>query len=83
MRQLIRNERRLELCFEGHRLYDLRRWGGLFDQTEDVNGLQYNGSVYSKFSVESRLYGSNANYAPIPQNEVVRFGGAIEQNQGW
>ncbi|MFC4096918.1 RagB/SusD family nutrient uptake outer membrane protein [Euzebyella saccharophila] len=81
MRELIRNERRLELCFEGHRLYDLRRWG-IFDQTVDVDGLQFNGSTYSKFSVEPRLYGSNANYGPIPQNEVVRFG-AIEQNQGW
>ncbi len=26
MRELIRNERRLELCFENHRFYDLRRW---------------------------------------------------------
>jgi hypothetical protein len=26
MRELIRNERRLELCFEGFRFWDLRRW---------------------------------------------------------
>src|SRR5690606_4553391 len=26
MRDLIRNERRLELSFEGHRFWDIRRW---------------------------------------------------------
>lgn len=26
MEELIRNERRLELCFEGFRFWDLRRW---------------------------------------------------------
>ena len=26
MRELIRNERRLELCFEGFRFWDIRRW---------------------------------------------------------
>ena len=81
MRNLIRNERRLELCFEGHRLYDLRRWN-LFDQTPDARGLQFDGGNYESFTVEPRLYNANANYAPIPQNEVVRFN-LIEQNQGW
>lgn len=81
MRQLIRNERRLELCFEGHRLYDLRRWN-LFDQTPDAMGLKFDGNSYGEFLVEPRLYDSNANYAPIPQSEVVKFD-AIEQNRGW
>ncbi|WP_276167324.1 RagB/SusD family nutrient uptake outer membrane protein [Zobellia alginiliquefaciens] len=81
MRNLIRNERRLELCFEGHRLYDLRRWN-IFDETPDAIGLQFNGGEYNEFSVEPRLYNANANYAPIPQNEVVRFN-LIEQNEGW
>ena len=26
MRELIRNERRIELCFENFRFWDLRRW---------------------------------------------------------
>ncbi|PKA98801.1 putative outer membrane starch-binding protein [Flavobacteriaceae bacterium MAR_2009_75] len=81
MRNLIRNERRLELCFEGHRLYDLRRWN-IFDETADAMGLQFDGGEYTEFLVEPRLYNANANYAPIPQNEIVRFN-LIEQNQGW
>ena len=25
-RQLVQNERRIELCFENHRFFDIRRW---------------------------------------------------------
>ncbi len=37
MRTLIRNERRLELCFEGHRFWDLRRWKA--DLTQPAKGV--------------------------------------------
>ena len=37
-RELVRNERRLELCFEGHRFWDLRRWNLPLDHT--VNGVK-------------------------------------------
>ena len=37
MRELIRNERRLELCFEGFRFWDLRRWKA--DLNEPVYGI--------------------------------------------
>ena len=33
MRDLIRNERRLELCFENHRFWDLRRWMAPLNET--------------------------------------------------
>lgn len=39
MRELIRNERRLELCFEGFRFWDLRRWN--MDLTEPGQGHTY------------------------------------------
>ena len=81
MRELIRNERRLELCFEGYRMYDLRRWG-ILDNTPNVKGAKYNGANYTILNVESRIYGENSNYAPIPQNEIVKFNN-LEQNQGW
>ena len=81
MRELIRNERRLELCFEGYRLYDLRRWG-ILNTIPNVKGAKFNGANYTILNVESRIYNSNANYGPIPQNEIVKFNQLV-QNQGW
>jgi hypothetical protein len=81
MRSLIRNERRIELCFEGHRLYDLRRWG-LLNTTTPIEGLYFDGSDYKVILVESRMYPPHGNYAPIPQEEVLKFP-RIAQNNGW
>ncbi len=80
MRALIRNERRLELCFEGHRFWDMRRWG--IDLNEDVKGLFYNGNQYMPIAVEQRQFGERAIYGPIPQSETVKFSN-LEQNKGW
>jgi hypothetical protein len=81
MRELIRNERRLELSFEGHRFWDIRRWG--LPLNEDAKGYFYDGSTYLELpSVEVRNYQPFAIYMPIPNNEVLRFP-ALEQNSGW
>lgn len=80
MRVLIQNERRLELCFEGFRFWDLRRWKK--DLTEPVKGVNIHRGVYSFFTVEQRAYNNDyMHYGPIPNNDVVKFG--ITQNAGW
>ena len=80
MRALIQNERRLELCFEGFRFWDLRRWK--MDLTEAVKGVHINQGSYSYFTVEERAYDNEyMHYGPIPNNDVVKFG--IIQNAGW
>lgn len=80
MRALIQNERRLELCFEGFRFWDLRRWK--MDLTEAVKGVHINNGNYSYFTVEERAYDNDyMHYGPIPNNDVVKFG--IIQNAGW
>ena len=81
MRELIRNERRLELCFEGKRFWDLRRWK--LELTESVSGVLFDGSAYQTLNeVEERIYNNAAYYAPIPFGEIRKFD-ALEQNAGW
>ncbi|SFF17465.1 RagB/SusD family nutrient uptake outer membrane protein [Spirosoma endophyticum] len=81
MRQLIRNERRLELCFEGFRFWDLRRWKA--DLTETAKGVNINKATYTIVDVEPRVYKNNVmHYGPVPQTEIVKYQ-ALQQNQGW
>lgn len=56
MRELIRNERRLELCFENHRFWDLRRWNA--NLTEAAKGVKITTGtdgklVYTPIEVEA------------------------------
>ncbi|HBL77085.1 MAG: hypothetical protein A2W90_19060 [Bacteroidetes bacterium GWF2_42_66] len=82
MRELIRNERRLELCFEGFRFWDMRRWG--LSLTEAAKGvtINKNATTFSYVDVEPRVYQPYMQYAPLPQQEVLKFP-ALEQNAGW
>lgn len=81
MRELIRNERRLELCFEGSRFWDLRRWK--VNLTETAKGIDINGSSMNIVNVEERVYDNEyMHYAPIPETEILKFD-ALEQNKGW
>jgi hypothetical protein len=79
MRELIRNERRLELCFEGFRFWDLRRWKA--NLTEPAMGVRIVDSTYTTVQVESRLYKDYMNYPPLPYYEVLK--GNLIQNNGW
>lgn len=80
MREMIRNERRLELCFEGFRFYDVRRWNA--DMNVSAKGVRINGGVGQVFDVEPRSYGSHMIYGPIPNSEVLKFNN-LRQNAGW
>jgi hypothetical protein len=81
MRELIRNERRIELSFEGHRFWDLRRWGLSLNET--ARGYFFNGTNYVEIpSVEVRNYQPFAIYLPIPNSETLKFPSLL-QNAGW
>ncbi len=87
MRELIRNERRLELCFENHRFWDLRRWKVSVDNlNETATGMQIGktGSTltYTPISVEARSYKDYMYYGPIPYGEIQKWNN-LEQNAGW
>jgi hypothetical protein len=80
MRTLIRNERRLELCFEGFRFWDLRRWKAPI--TDAANGVSISNGTYTDISVENRVYQDYMYYGPIPYGEVLKYN-ALIQNKGW
>lgn len=82
---LIKNERRLEMCFENQRFWDLRRWEMTSEMNEPVNGVSVtsdtDGLVYDYFQAENRSYESYQIHGPIPFNETLKYD--IVQNQGW
>jgi hypothetical protein len=88
MRQLIRNERRLELCFEGFRFWDLRRWKVDISVLAapalgiTVSGIAPNQVVSNPVVVENRLYKNYMFYGPIPYGETLKWSNLI-QNDGW
>ncbi|MBN2612759.1 MAG: RagB/SusD family nutrient uptake outer membrane protein [Bacteroidales bacterium] len=79
MRELIKNERRLELCFEGFRFWDLRRWKD--NLTQPAMGVTIADSTYTTVQVESRLFQDHMYYPPLPYYEVLK--GNLTQNSGW
>lgn len=84
MRELIRNERRIELCFENKRFWDMRRWQ--LDLTETAKGIeidQVGGTLtYEVIDVERRNYSDYMTYGPIPYAEVLKWSN-LQQNAGW
>ena len=83
MRELIRNERRIELCFEGFRFWDLRRWKvDLSKLNETVKGMSISSNHYEVINVEDRKYSDYMYYGPVPYSEILKFN-ALVQNAGW
>lgn len=81
MRELIRNERRIELCFENKRFWDLRRWKENLNET--ARGMRISGSSYdANLEVENRGFKDYMIYGPLPYSDVLKFSN-LEQNAGW
>ena len=79
MRDLIKNERRLELSFEGFRFWDLRRWKA--NLNEVARGVIINNNVFNIQVVENRQYAEHMYYGPIPLIEAQKAN--LQQNRGW
>lgn len=81
MRELIRNERRIELCFENFRFWDLRRWKANLNET--VKGINWKeDGTYEIFDVEPRDFSDFMYYTPIPNSEILKYSN-LSQNKGW
>ena len=76
--EVLRNERRIELCFEGHRFWDLRRWSAGINDLTAINTSVY--GLYSSTPVETRQY--NSPYMPLPYGEILKTNNLVN-NAGW
>ncbi len=88
MRTLVQNERRIELAFEEHRFWDVRRWktapielsGALFGMR--ITKTPTNGRTYTKEQVATIQWENKLYHMPIPYDEMVK-NLALIQNDGW
>ncbi|PWE00540.1 RagB/SusD family nutrient uptake outer membrane protein [Marinilabilia rubra] len=85
-RTKLRNERRVELAFEDHRFWDVRRWM-IGSETTEIKGVTaalnpFGGYVYEEKHVESRIWDERMNMYPIPQSELYKNPN-LTQNSGW
>ncbi|GHV09875.1 hypothetical protein FACS1894162_1560 [Bacteroidia bacterium] len=85
MRDAIRKERRVELAFEEHRFWDVRRWKITF--SNPLHGMEIrknddNTYTYTVFEVENRIYNTAMTWYPIPYKELLK-NKKLKQNPGW
>ena len=83
MVDLIRNERRIEMCFENQRFWDLRRWKLTDVMNEPVYGVRISqdGQTFTYEEIEKRQFQDHQIYGPIPYDETLKYG--LVQNAGW
>jgi hypothetical protein len=88
MREKIRHERRVELAFEDHRFFDVRRWR-IAEETQngylhgyDVSKGEATG-FYSLVSVGNPCRFEKRHYLHPLSTQEILLNPALEQNPGW
>lgn len=89
-RDAIRDERRVELAFEGFRAWDTRRWkiaeqvdgAPLMGMNVDAGTSLTDPAFYKRTLIEKRVFTKNYYIWPIPQYDIVRNKACV-QNPGW
>ena len=88
MRAVIQHERRVELAFEEHRSWDVRRWKiasstlGAPLMGVQIERKPLGGYTYMPVKVEQRVFQPKMYWYPIPQSEVLKLK-QWKQNNGW
>jgi len=89
MRDAIRRERQVELAFEEHRFYDVRRWK-IANVTENVPAygvdVTTNGATTTytrKVALSGRAFADKHYWLPIPRSEILSSNGKLTQNTGY
>lgn len=84
LRDVLREERARELCYEALRKFDLIRWG-IFIETIRATAADFAANAQSGLQYAVRYY-NNVNerhlYLPIPSRELT-LNKSMTQNPGW
>ena len=88
-RERIRNERAVELCFEDHRWYDIRRWRIAKDAVKVIYKAVITRTGKDQFRFEymehpdyKRVFEDKHYWYPIPKSQMEMLNN-VEQNPGW
>ena len=83
LRERIRKERRVELCFEEHRFFDIRRWRIAKNvMTRPAVGITIQNGRFVRRVMDTRFYVDRMDLSPLPMNEVNNCP-LIYQNPGY
>lgn len=86
MREIIKQERLIELAFEGQRFWDLRRWKDAQKyMNEPIRGWNINGpglEFYNVTTVFTPSYNFRDYLWPIREDEIIKNPNLV-QNPGW
>jgi hypothetical protein len=92
MRDRIKHERRIELAFETHRFFDVRRWKDAeILENRPIHSLNIfegnflqDDSFYKRVMVEQRIFTAPKHYFfPVEQREIDKNVRNLMQNPGW
>lgn len=89
MREAIRRERQVELAFEEHRFYDVRRWMiAMETENEPAYGINITKSgntlTYErKVALDGRKFEQKHYWLPIPRAEIQSSGNKLEQSPNY
>ena len=91
LRDRLYNERRIELAFENHRFFDIRRWKiANVIENRPIYGMDVllnmttNVKTYSPvLLLQKNPYQDKMNLLPVATDEIKKNKGTLEQTTGW
>ena len=82
-----KKERMVELAFEGHRFWDVRRWKEADKYFRNIERMsltkEVDGTITYKRSTVSRMWDDKMYLFPIPQTEIMKNPNLKPNNPGW
>ena len=89
LREIIQQERLIELCFEGKRFYDLRRWKtapAVYNNTPiqgwSLGRYRELEQFYKPYTIFEQKFSRKDYFFPIAEDELTRNTNLV-QNVGW